>query len=144
MAPGPHLGSLVRVQSLIISGIWLRHGRLLAAGKRRSHALVANYHRCFAPPLVVLSVGSASLFGQNGFGTREVCKLSNWLLCIILKVFVKYVRSRDGKPIFGHAFLVATRWHTNENGLQRMMGASLKGAVVLKRWHMTPASKRHD
>ncbi len=80
----------------------LRLARLFAAGKRRSHLLVANYQRCFAQVRVVLSVVSASLFSQNRFGAREVCTYSKMMFFIIShRFFAKEARCRGDKSIFG-------------------------------------------
>ena len=79
-------GNLKEVMSPILRGDLLRLGRLFAAGKRRSHPLVANSQRCLAPVRVVFGVGSASLFDQNGSGAREACTFSRRLSFIILVV----------------------------------------------------------
>ncbi len=60
--------------------------RLLTGGKRPTNTEVINNQRWLAPVGVVLTVGSASLFVQNGLGTRAV--------------FVNKVRRRDEKPVF--------------------------------------------
>ncbi len=71
-----------------LRGVSLRLVRLFAAGKRRSNPLVANYQRYLAPIRVVLGVGSASSFDQNGSGAREACTISKRLSFIILVVRV--------------------------------------------------------
>ncbi len=72
---------------LILRGVLLWLGPLFAAGKRRSHHLVANYQRCFALARGVLGLGSASLFGKRGPGGRNLCECSKRLLLIVLGRF---------------------------------------------------------
>ena len=67
----------------ILGGVAFRFVPLLAAGKRRSHPLVANSQRCLAPVRVVFGIGSAFLFDQNGSGAREACTFSKRLSFII-------------------------------------------------------------
>ncbi len=56
----------------ILKGVSFWLVRFFAAGKRRSHPLVANYQRCLAPVRVVFGVGSACLFDQNGLALESV------------------------------------------------------------------------
>jgi hypothetical protein len=68
----------------ILRGVSFRFVPMFAAGKLRSHPLVANYQRCSAPVRVVFGVGSAPLFDQHGSGAREAYAFSNRLSFIIL------------------------------------------------------------
>ncbi len=79
VAPGPLLGAFLGQQS---PGDLLRFGRLLAAGKSPSDFEVAKSQRCVSTDRVVFNVRSAFLFGQNGPGTLEVCRIST-RLCVI-------------------------------------------------------------
>ncbi len=52
--------------SIIHKFVLFRLGLLLAAGRRRSHLLESTSPNSFAPARVVLGVGSASRFDENG------------------------------------------------------------------------------
>ncbi len=59
VVPGPPLGVLFGLKSLVIRGVLLRLGRLFAAGKHRFHLLVASHHRC------LLRFGSCLALGRR-------------------------------------------------------------------------------
>ncbi len=77
-------GRFLGYKSLIVRGVLLRLARLCAAGKQGSDFLVIYVPSSFAPVRVVLSVGSASPFGQNGAGAQEVYTFLKRLFFIVL------------------------------------------------------------